>query len=60
MDTIMRSVTNVVTTLFRKAFHYKIQEIYERNVEEDPHMLGCVPDCYVTQEMCESPVEKDT
>lgn len=55
----MRSVTNVATTLFRKAFHYKIQEMYERNVEEDPHMLQCVPDCYVTQEMCESPVEKD-
>ena len=52
MKTILRSVVKVVSTLFKNAFYNKIQEMYERAVEEDPHILFNVPDQYRTQDMC--------
>ena len=58
METVLRSVVKVVSAMFRNVFHYKIQEMYERGVEEDPHMLDSVPDQYKTQEICERAVQK--
>ena len=48
MKTILRSVVKIVSTLFKNDFYNKIQEMYERAVEEDPHILLNVRDRYRT------------
>ena len=46
METILRSMTSVVSTLFRKVFKYKTQEVYGRATGKYRDKLFNIPDQY--------------
>ena len=48
MATILKNVTSVVSTLFRKVFHYKTQKVYKSAIDKSCYKLFNIPDLYKT------------